>query len=108
MAQWVKNLPAMQEVQETQFQSLDWEDPLEKEMQPTPVILPETSHGQRSLVGYSSKGKKESSADDYVNEFIAHNTCQLTGLFCFLLPVLHWWWCLVPKLCPTLLQPHAL
>ena len=28
MAQMVKNLPAMQE---TQVQSLDWEDPLEKE-----------------------------------------------------------------------------
>ena len=50
----------MQEVQETQFQSLDWEDPLEKEMQPTPLFLPEKSHGQRSLVGYSSKGQKES------------------------------------------------
>ena len=50
----------MQEVQETQIQSLDWEDPLEKEMQPTPLFLPEKSHGQRSLVGYSSKGQKES------------------------------------------------
>ena len=29
VAQMVKNLPA---VQETQTQSLDWEDPLEKEM----------------------------------------------------------------------------
>ena len=27
-----KNLPAMQETQETQFQSLGWEEPLEKEM----------------------------------------------------------------------------
>ena len=57
----------MQEVQETQFQSLDWEDPLEKEMQPTPVILPETSHGQRSLVGYSSKGKKESDTTEQLS-----------------------------------------
>ena len=29
------------------------EDPLEKEMQPTPVFLPGKSHGQRSLAGYS-------------------------------------------------------
>ena len=29
------------------------EDPLEKEMQPTPVFLLGKSHGQRSLVGYS-------------------------------------------------------
>ena len=32
MAQEVKNLPAMQEIQETQVQSLGWEDPLEEEM----------------------------------------------------------------------------
>ena len=31
-AQHIKNAPAMQEVQETWVQSLDWEDPLEKEM----------------------------------------------------------------------------
>ena len=28
----VKNLPAMQETQKTQVQSLGWEDPLEEEM----------------------------------------------------------------------------
>ena len=32
MAQWVKNLPAMQETQETWVWSLGWEAPLEKEM----------------------------------------------------------------------------
>ena len=32
MVQRVKNLPAMLEVQETQFQSLGQEDPLEKKM----------------------------------------------------------------------------
>ena len=49
MAQMVKKLPAMQE---TRVQSLGQEDPLEKEWQPTPVFLPEESHGQRSLEGY--------------------------------------------------------
>ena len=39
MAQTVKNLPAMLE---TQIRSLDREDPLEKGIQPTPVILPGT------------------------------------------------------------------
>ena len=29
-------------------------------MQPTPVFLPGQSHGQRSLVGYSPRGHKES------------------------------------------------
>ena len=34
---------------------------LEKEWQPTPtVLLPGNSHGQRSLVGYSPWGRKES------------------------------------------------
>ena len=32
MAQWVKNLPAMQDIQETWGLILGWEDPLEKEM----------------------------------------------------------------------------
>ena len=36
MAQMVKNLPAKQE---TQVQSLDWEDPLEKEMATHSSIL---------------------------------------------------------------------
>ena len=31
----------MQEMQEAWVQSLDWEDPLEEEMQPTPVFLSE-------------------------------------------------------------------
>ena len=39
--------------------SLGWEDPLEEDMQPTPVLLPGESHGQRSLVGYSPQGCKE-------------------------------------------------
>ena len=32
MAQWVKNLPAKQEMQETLVPSLGWEDPLQEGM----------------------------------------------------------------------------
>ena len=39
MAQQVKNLPAMQETQETQVRSLGWEDPLEEEMTTHSSIL---------------------------------------------------------------------
>ena len=39
VAQWVKNLPAMQQTQETQVQSLGWEDHLEKEMATHSSIL---------------------------------------------------------------------
>ena len=33
--------------------------PGEGKWQPTPVFLPEKSHGERSLVGYSPWGRKE-------------------------------------------------
>ena len=59
MTQWIKNLPAMQETQESQFQSLGQEDPLEKGMVTHSGILPGKSHGRRSLVGYSPWGHKE-------------------------------------------------
>ena len=59
MAQWVKNPPAMQVMQEMQVQTLGWENPLEEAWQPTPVFLPGESHGQRSLVGSSPYGHKE-------------------------------------------------
>ena len=57
VAQMVKNLPAMPD---TWAQSLGREDPLEKEMATHPVFLPGELHGQRSLVGYSPRGHKES------------------------------------------------
>jgi len=60
MAQMLKNLPAMQE---TQVQSLGWEDPCipwRREWHPTPLFFPGRSHGQRSLRNYSLWGCKES------------------------------------------------
>ena len=50
----------MQETQEMLVSSLGQEDPLGKKWQSTPVFLPGKSHGQRSLVGYSIWGYKES------------------------------------------------
>ena len=47
----VKNLPAMQETQETQVWSLDWEDPWRGKWQPIPVFCPGKFHGNRILVG---------------------------------------------------------
>ena len=58
-AQWAKSLHIVQETQQTRVRSLGVEDPLEEEMAPTPVFLPGESHGQRSLEGYSSQGRKE-------------------------------------------------
>ena len=53
----VKNLPVMQE---TWVQSLGWEDHVEKGMASYSSVLPGESHGQRSLVGHSLWGHKES------------------------------------------------
>ena len=56
VAQRLKCLPAMQE---TWVRSLGQEDPLEKEMTTQSSFLPGESHGQRRLVGYSPRGRKE-------------------------------------------------
>ena len=57
MAQTVKNLPAMQE---TRFDLWVRKIPWRRGWLPTPVFLPGEFHGQRSLVGYSPWGHKES------------------------------------------------
>jgi len=51
MAQWVKNLPAMQETRELDLWigKILWR----KKWQPIPVFLLEKSCEQRSLVGYN-------------------------------------------------------
>ena len=57
LAQMEKSLLAMQE---TWVQPLGQEDPLEKRIATHPVFFPGKSHGQRSLLGYSPWGHKES------------------------------------------------
>ena len=47
-------------MQEMQVRSLRQEDLLEENWQLAPVLLPVEPHGQRSLVGYSLRGLKES------------------------------------------------
>ena len=51
----------MQETQEKRVQSLSWEDsPRVRKQQPTPVLLPGESQGQRGLGDYRPWGLKES------------------------------------------------
>ena len=66
MAQLVKNLPAMRE---TWVQSLGWADPLEKGKPTHSSILAWEFHGQRSLVGYSPWGCKESDTTEQLTFF---------------------------------------
>ena len=61
VAQMVKNPPAMRKAW---VQTLDQEDTLEKGITTTPVLLAGEVHGQRSLVGYSPWGHKESNATE--------------------------------------------
>ena len=59
----VKNLPVWQEVQETWLDPWVGKIPCRRAWQPTLVFLPGESHGQKSLVGYSPRGHKESDTD---------------------------------------------
>ena len=77
MAQLVKNRPA---VQETQVPSLDREVPLEmRKWQPTPAFLAGKSHGQRSLVGYSPWGRRESDMTEQQQHIVSFSPCPLRG-----------------------------
>ena len=57
MAQMINNLPA---VQETECSPWVGKSPWGREQLPIPVFLPGELHGQRSLVGYSAWGCRES------------------------------------------------
>ena len=49
VAQWIKNMPVMQETQETQFSTWVGKIPWKRTWQPAPVFLLGESHGLRSL-----------------------------------------------------------
>ena len=72
-AQTAKHPPAMQE---TRVQSLGREDPLEKEMEPTPVLLPGKFHGWRCLVGNSPWGHKESDTTERLHFHFSLNILE--------------------------------
>ena len=55
MASLVKNMPA---IRKTCVRSQGQEDPLERGMVTTPLVLPRKSHVQRSLQGYISWAHK--------------------------------------------------
>ena len=60
----VKSPPTMQE---TEFDPWVGKIPWRREWQPTLVFLPGEFHGQRSLVGYSPWGRKESDMTEVTN-----------------------------------------
>ena len=64
----VKNPPA--DAQNTDSIPRSSKMPWRRKWQPTPVFLPAKSHGQKSLVGYSPWGHKESNMTEQLNNNI--------------------------------------
>ena len=60
-------------MQETGFDTWVRKIPWRRKWQPTPVFLPGESHGQRSLVGYSPWGDKESDTTEGLHLFLVIN-----------------------------------
>ena len=58
MAQWVKDLPALQETWRCRFDPWVEKIPWRRKWQSSVESLPRKSNGQRSLVGYSPQGHK--------------------------------------------------
>ena len=65
-------------MRETQVRSLGCEDPLEKEMEPTPVLLPGKFHGWRKLIGYSLWGHKELDTTERLHLHFSTETALIT------------------------------
>ena len=76
VAQMVKHLPTMWE---TQVRSLDWEDPLEKEMAIHSSILAWKIPQTEELVGYSLWGRKELDMAERL-QFLSLSTAGGTAL----------------------------
>ena len=72
----VKNPPANAGSIRNSVQSLDWEDPLEEEWQPSPLFLPGEPHEQRSLAAYSPWGHKELDMTEWLNMHAAQMTLE--------------------------------
>ena len=51
-------------------QPLDPKDPWRRKWQPSSVLLPGESHGQRSLAGYSPWGRKESHMTEHTHTYV--------------------------------------
>ena len=72
-----------------------WRSPVEGKWQPTPVFLPEESHGRRSLLGCSPQGRKELDTTEQLHfhfslSVIAHLVKNLPAMVETLVQFLDW------------------
>ena len=70
--------------------------PWRRKWQPTPVLLPGKSHGQKHLIGYSPRGRKESDMTQHTLTCIA----SLALCLCFFFSPTTTWQ-LLPRLIPS-------
>ena len=68
-----KNLSILGDIRDAGFRPWVGKIPLTRAWQPTPILLPGESRGQRSLLGYSPYGCKES---DTTGVTLAHMHAQ--------------------------------
>ena len=84
--------------------------PRRRQWHPTPVLLPGKSQGQRSLVGYSPWGHKESDTTErlhFRSPFLSVYSCHLFLISLLLLGPYHFYLLLCPSLhetCPPLVS----
>ena len=74
---WVKNPPQCRRNRSRGFDPWVRKIPWRRKWPPTPVFLPEKSHGQKSLESYSPWGRKESDTTEWLSTYF-NNLCDHT------------------------------
>ena len=114
MVQMIKNLPTRQEMRVHPWvRRVRWR----REWLPTPVFLPEESHGQRSLAGCSPRGRREWDTPEWLSPYtqwvleaspcclnlhFLHDIWRRASRFSYLPPVCLLWWGVCSDLLPIL------
>ena len=76
VSQMVKRPPAMKR---PGFDPWVGKSPWRRKWQPTPVFLPGESHGQRTLIGYSPWGRKESDTTERLHFHFSFTYMNIHG-----------------------------
>ena len=85
LPRWLSDKESTCQCRRCRFDSWIGKIPWRRKYEPTPVFLPGKSHGQRSLVGYSPWGQKESDT----TEQLKHNIVDPAILTCKIIKASH-------------------
>ena len=110
MAQQVKNHLQCRRHRRWGFDPWVWKIPWRRKWQSTPVFLPGKSRGQRSLVGYSPRGRKGADTTEHTNTWekscLIHNSDSCKVLWLEIVIML---WCVAAVYFPhRVFQKHTL